>query len=282
MKKVLVILLCMCILISGVSVAQTNVEAEQHVVVKAMCDKKEYKLNMVKFNEEHITRLNTINPGDVFYTSGFFREEPENKNDRIMTKGNRPVVIIAATHNGTVLACPLCTGETNAIKKRIEVPSVDKRKVCTYINYEQIYTLNLYNLTRKAATYSSEVVKSIHESIIKDVFMMIDTTTEDADDVITEDTTNTTQEYHVSVTVPDVTSVAVETSDIIDIIQKRTISSNEAVKVYNFWYAVCGKDATVFCELVGDIKMSKYYYIRKKCMLVLIEAGVLNKFDWRT
>ena len=68
MKKVLVILLCMCILISGVSVAQTNVEAEQHVVVKAMCDKKEYKLNMVKFNEEwYINAVDLAALADVKY-----------------------------------------------------------------------------------------------------------------------------------------------------------------------------------------------------------------------
>lgn len=56
----------MCILISGRSFAETTIEPEQQVVVKTICNKKEYKLNMVKSEGEWYIRAEDLaNLADV-------------------------------------------------------------------------------------------------------------------------------------------------------------------------------------------------------------------------
>lgn len=106
--------------------------------------------------------------GDVFQTFGLFKN-PDSiiKDDKILTKANRPVLIISnddknsnivrvlpfSTHSGSQDPDSITAG------RLIEIPPLTENSYSkSYIDIEQVFTINTYQLARKMCTVSQEIV----------------------------------------------------------------------------------------------------------------------------
>lgn len=105
--------------------------------------------------------------GDIFTTFGLFKN-PENitKDDKILAKANRPVLIISDNkdNENIVRVLPLSShqGVANTISggRLVEIPALMRNNSVgvSYIDVKQAFTINTYQLVRKICSVSQEIV----------------------------------------------------------------------------------------------------------------------------
>lgn len=105
--------------------------------------------------------------GDVFTTFGLFKD-PEStiKDDKILTKVKRPVLIISNDEDNEdtvrVLALSSHRGIVGTVSdgRVIQIPAMkrDGKILSSYIDVKQEFTINTYQLVRKVCSVSQEIV----------------------------------------------------------------------------------------------------------------------------
>ena len=128
-------------------------------------------MQVVKFNKDSIIEDSIFcKRGDVFTTIGVFKSPNEkNKEDKILTKENRPVLVISndQENKNIVRVLPFSSHMGNYDKdsitkgRLIELPRLYDKKSDTeksYIDVTQIFTVNTYQLGHKICRLRSEVV----------------------------------------------------------------------------------------------------------------------------
>lgn len=105
--------------------------------------------------------------GDIFTTFGLFKNPDSiSKEDKILTKANRPVLIISDNkdNENIVRVLPLSShqGVANTISggRLVEVPTLMRNNNVgtSYIDVKQVFTINTYQLVRKICSVSQEIV----------------------------------------------------------------------------------------------------------------------------
>lgn len=105
--------------------------------------------------------------GDIFVCSGVFKElEGLDKDDHILAKPNRPVLIISEDeyNRDIVKILAFSTKESNECKdainshRSVRVPGIHNNPNHSYIDVSQVFTINTHQLKTKLGTASQEIV----------------------------------------------------------------------------------------------------------------------------
>lgn len=142
-------------------------------------------------NDNNVVKINqTIHRGDIYITTGLFRDTPENDRDKIYAKKNRPVVVVGLSPNlPVVLVMPITSSELRS-ERYVKIPPIfdESPRNVTAIVTDQVFTINMHQLTRKLATVDIEVVEACIKLLNKTCFTIDNNSTPlpDRDSVSTD------------------------------------------------------------------------------------------------
>lgn len=118
-----------------------------------------------------------VQRGDIFTVSGLFKKlEDVDRDDHIIAKENRPVLVISANKNNEhiVKVLPLSSKQGNtdnnsiSSARQIEIPNIKKGGYYrTFIDTSQIFTVNSSQLNHKLASVSQVIVDTAVEKAME-------------------------------------------------------------------------------------------------------------------
>ena len=249
----------------------------------------------VNFNKVYAHR------GDIFICEGLFKPEKRaTKDDHILTKPNRPVLIVSDDkyNKDIVKVLPLSTSPGNGDattsisgSRCIQIPSSDSKSGVTYIDVSQEFTVNVHQLKNKIADVSQEIVdiavamnllqkvnkKSINTivDVLKENFPNSDCFNVNKDQccyTVIDNLQSPCTDFYVAVERVEPRNKQPKT----DYPPHSTLEDVE--KLYQEWVS-CGTD--MFRYRYG-LTIKQYKYLRDKCIPVLIKGVVgFNRHDWR-
>lgn len=236
--------------------------------------------------------------GDVFLCEGLFKSERKvDKDDHILCKPNRPVVIVSDdNYNKTIVkVLPLSTSSGSkdpdacTSGRCIQIPSISNDRGVTYIDVSQEFTINVHQLKYKLASLSQEIVDT---AVAYNLLQKIPNAT--CVDTIVNVLQN---RYPKSTCFENINVAGVidnKMAPFVDVYapvkEVKNVTTNrksvypphstyeEADAVYQEWLSL-GTD--MFCYRY-QLTRERYTYLRKKCISLL--QGVKNgftKFDWQ-
>lgn len=253
-------------------------------------------MNLIKFSDGIIDDGVFAHRGDVFVTSGLFKSPYDNKNkdDKILTKENRPVLIISndETNKNIVQVLPFSSHIGNYEKdsitngRLIEIPRLyDKKSDAdkSYIDISQIFTINVYQLVRKLCRLKQEIVDT---AVALNTLHNIQNK-KGADLVcsyLNQKFSNPQKSVHASTIMTDPSEeqfVMVEqitTPEKIKHSYPASTTVEECEKLYNDWIAL----STDGFRYKYKLNKTQYDYLRNKCIKILIKnKRGFTRFDWK-
>lgn len=246
-------------------------------------------------NDNNVVKINqTIHRGDIYITTGLFRDTPENDQDKIYAKKNRPVVVVGISPNlPVVLVMPITSSDLRS-ERYVKIPPISEYpRNTTAIVTDQVFTINMYQLGRKLATVDIEVVEACIKLLNKTCFTIDNNSTPlpDRDSVSTDTEDNHNRKtgkkcYNNSIsTLGSVAKIknakpttTRSSADAITVANKRgPFTISEASMLYNLWLRYGTEE---FIKQLNIPTKKRYSYVRKKCIDVLIRENILNEYDW--
>lgn len=242
--------------------------------------------------------------GDVFMTYDVFKSPNQSpREDKILTKENRPVLIISNNKDNSELVRVLAfsshrgNSSANSItnKRLIELPRLynegNDPNGKSYIDISQVFTINTYQLGRKIAHLSDEITDTavalftIHNiqsekgartllKYLSDQYPNINTNTSTTNKV----TSDPSEDYFVVVEETKETPNTTTTDSNGKHIYPPSSTVEECEKLYHEWVEL----STDGFRYKYKLNKTQYNYLKNKCIKILIDkkAG-FSKFDWK-
>lgn len=257
-------------------------------------------MDIVKFTDGVSYDTLFAKRGDVFMTHDLFKSPNSiSKEDKILTKENRPVLIISNNKDNSELVRVLAfsshkgNSSANAItnKRLIELPRLysnsNDPNSKSYIDISQVFTINTYQLGRKIAHLSDEITDTAVA-----LFTIHNIQTEEGAKTLLKYLSNQYPNINISSTNNRISSdpsenyfaLVEETKEapIIDNNRKHiyppSSTLEECEKLYHDWVEL-GTDGFRYKY---KLNKTQYNYLRNKCIKILKDrkAG-FTRFDWK-